>query len=882
MRRTEEPGDTMINKTARKFAPLMFAACVVGLALTACSSSHDGRTTAANDGNKPFGVSNAPVAVESPAKPVTVTQEAAPEATPAEPAALDGATLASAEVRYLANRAAREIAAGAYSDAQQTVNEAMAIAPGNVDIANLQAQIDSGLKSRAGATPGSTEAEALSTLGEYLVEAERIHKAAKDAEAAGDWRAVEQQYTRLNELIAFAPFKAELRDRYEARALAGLYAAQVELRKQRDREELDQVRDQERINQLLNQSRDQRKREEIVELWRQALYQLELKNFNRATELVDRILHLDREFAQAQALRREIDAMRLENIRRDVFERKMLGYRNALLEIRMAMVPDITTVSFAQGELARLIRARKDNLPDAVRLDKDTQAIQAALDSTIVPLNFSATPLADVIKFIRQEAGVNILLKGGDAAAEVTLELANVPLSAALAILCQQQSLKQVFQNGVLVIAAADDEAVSDETITRVHDIRDITFQLQHFQAPTINLRTNNAAGALVLPTEGTEAIAGDEVEEFITAGVAPDTWNPPRAAQLFGGQLVVSHTAAVQAQIREFLNELRRVAGLLVAIEARFITVQDDFLSDFGIDFRGLGGPSSVPNQANLTLEDIASNNEDNAGGAFDNGNLGVPTASPSAGIFFNPSDPRGTVNFNRDITGRFENIFDNSLGSRLSNVGGMAMQVAIFRNLTQINAVIQAVQKTGRARTLISPRLSAYNTQRANIAIINQVPYIRDFEVQSAAASAIANPVMDTILDGIVLEVVPTISNDRRFITIEVQPTVAELMLPIPTFVTTLGPSSAVTIQIPELRIQSAKTTVRVPDGGAVVIGGLKTSRDVDRESSTPILGDLPLIGVLFRRKGRSVEQSNLVIVIKAHVVDLNDEELRQPGWN
>src|SRR5690606_28456900 len=143
----------------------------------------------------------------------------------------------------------------------------------------------------------------------------------------------------------------------------------------------------------------------------------------------------------------------------------------------------------------------------------------------------------------------------------------------------------------------------------------------------------------------------------------------------------------------------------------------------------------------------------------------------------------------------------------------GGLAMQVAIFQDLTQINMVIRAVQKKSKGRTLIAPRLSAFNTQRANIAIINQIPYIQDFQVQAALSSSIANPILDTILDGIVMEVRPTVSNDRRFITMEVQPTIAELVFPIPTFVTTLGPTSAVTIQIPELKIQSAKTTVRVP---------------------------------------------------------------------
>jgi type IV pilus assembly protein PilQ len=872
----------MTKHTFRSIAPMILAAVSAGLMMVGCASGA-GPTAPVSTSS----TASPNSAVVSTEQPVVSTEEARPVAS--APVAVtanaeeNGAALRSVEVRYLTDRAGRELAAGNLAEARRTVDEALELAPQDAGLLEMSRRVNAAANARPSAAPGSPEAEALSTLGEYLIEADRIWTQAQNAEAASDWRGAEGHYRRLRELIQFAPYKAELRDKYEARTLAGLHNAQIELRRQRDREDIERSRSAARLQQIEIESREQRQREQIVELWRQALYQLELRNFNRATELVNQILHIDREFHQAAELRIEIDQLRLQNLRRDVYERKMLGYRQALLEIRMAMVPDQTIVTYPTGRLAREIVERKNNLTDTVRLDRDTLAIQSQLDSTTVALNFSdGQTLGDVIRFIRNEAGVNVLLAEGLAEREVNIELANIPLSAALNIICEQHGLKQVYAYGVLTIAESSED-ISEEMVTRVHDVRDITYQIQDFAGPVLQLRSgNDMAGTTSFDFGGDPQIEADEIVDFIQSGVDPDTWVDGTLVEIFGGQLVVTHTAAMQAKIRDFLNDLRRVAGLLVAIEARFISIQDDFLSDFGIDFRGLGGPASVPNQANLTLEDVSSNAPNNAGGAFDNGNLGIPTASPSAGIFFNSQDPAGPVNFNRDIMGRFENIFDNSLGSRLSNIGGMAMQVAIFQNLTQINAVIQAVQKKGRARTLVSPRLSAFNTQRSNIAIINQVPYIRDFEVQSAAAAAIANPVMDTVLDGIVFEVVPTISNDRRFITIEVQPTIAELLVPINTFVTTLGPSSAVTIQVPEVRVQSAKTTVRVPDGGAVVIGGLKTARDIDRMSGTPILSDIPLIGVLFRRKGRSIEQSNLVIVIKAHVIDLNDEELRQPGWH
>ena len=80
---------------------------------------------------------------------------------------------------------------------------------------------------------------------------------------------------------------------------------------------------------------------------------------------------------------------------------------------------------------------------------------------------------------------------------------------------------------------------------------------------------------------------------------------------------------------------------------------------------------------------------------------------------------------------------------------------------------------------------------------------------------------------------------------------------------------------IQLPELRLQGAQTTVRVPDGGTVVVGGLKTIRDVDRQSETPFLSHIPIISLFMGRKGRSTEKSNLIIIVQARVIDLDDSE-------
>jgi type II secretory pathway component GspD/PulD (secretin) len=188
----------------------------------------------------------------------------------------------------------------------------------------------------------------------------------------------------------------------------------------------------------------------------------------------------------------------------------------------------------------------------------------------------------------------------------------------------------------------------------------------------------------------------------------------------------------------------------------------------------------------------------------------------------------------------------------------------------------IFRAVEKTIHANQLAAPRLTIYNNQRANLTIVNQVAYLKDYDVEVAQTAFIADPLIDIIQDGLVLDVRPTVSFDRKYVTLEVRPTVATLQRPIRTFVTPLsGLTTAVIVELPEIEYKSAETTVKVPDNGYVVIAGLKNISSVDRRSETPILSQIPLLSFFFSKKGRSDELSDLLIIMHVRIVDLNEEE-------
>jgi type II secretory pathway component GspD/PulD (secretin) len=121
-------------------------------------------------------------------------------------------------------------------------------------------------------------------------------------------------------------------------------------------------------------------------------------------------------------------------------------------------------------------------------------------------------------------------------------------------------------------------------------------------------------------------------------------------------------------------------------------------------------------------------------------------------------------------------------------------------------------------------------------------------------------------------------------------VRPTVTDVVTPLATFTTLLGaavnipgtfifqPSlNPVTFQLPEMDLRQAESTVRIPDGGSILMGGLKTIDIEDKKSTTPILGNIPILGILFKRQGKSDEAEHLMIVVTATITDLQEEAER-----
>ncbi len=203
------------------------------------------------------------------------------------------------------------------------------------------------------------------------------------------------------------------------------------------------------------------------------------------------------------------------------------------------------------------------------------------------------------------------------------------------------------------------------------------------------------------------------------------------------------------------------------------------------------------------------------------------------------------------------------------LNPLSELNLTYGYLNGFTQINATLRALEQENKINTLSSPRIFCLNNQRANFKIEETTDYVSKVETNTVYSGdnvdVHTNTDVDTAVEGIVLDVIPSINTDNETITLQLHPTVVDLVS-----LTEVTLSSNETIKVPKYVKRTANTTVCVDDGGTVVIGGLMKRTDKTDVRKIPILGDIPIIKNLFRAETKYEDKSNLMIFITAKIRD------------
>jgi len=787
---------------------------------------------------------------------------------------------------YLAN-ASQYLELGEMEKARSEILRAQGLAPNDPEVMALYSHLQTLMGDQVGesATLSQTmEQRSLVQIEQQKIEARRRFEEGSALAAEGNYRDAIRELEAVVRIIQHNPYENVSFGDLGTQAAAALEQVRAQQRTAADQES--RMRAETIFNELKNEELlEQLRREKRIErLFAEAWKRFSRAEYTQAELLANAILDIDPGHKEALDLLETARDARHRKVKDNLIEAKREQYRRWLESVQASQVPYSDVLVWpSESYWENIVRLRESSGQRSVDSDEARRVVDLKnqLRNRRTDIEFADGALPEIIAFLMSTSGINIIIDPtilGDLEIVTIpgdISLKNITIESALNILLSYATdVDLAFRDGVVLITSKD--KAFGKPVARLHDIRDITIGLTRFESPEINLNLQGGGGLDEGPPlwgkieESEPDLTADDIIELIQANIGPDSWNAnPGTIDVSGGRLLVVHTPEIQDQVAQFLTDLKKFMGIVVTIETRFLTVQEGFLQDIGVDFRGLGNTGGDL----ALLDDVTNGFEDNASRGLDNNGAGLPTnaaGKPSAGAFYDDGS-------DGDIRGRTENIVDNTIGSLLSGTGGLSLQWTYLDD-TQVNLVVTMVEKSNRATLLTAPRLTAYNTQKASIHLINQITYLQDFEVEVAQTAFIADPVIGLIQEGIVFDVRPTVSNNRQYVTLELQPTVATLKEPIATFSTFLaGLTTPVTLQKPELSVSRAATTVKIPDGGSVVIGGLKKVIKSDSKSETPFFADLPIVGFLFSRKAKAEETEDLIIICTVRLTDLQEEEAR-----
>lgn len=505
-----------------------------------------------------------------------------------------------------------------------------------------------------------------------------------------------------------------------------------------------------------------------------------------------------------------------------------------------------------------------------------------------VSMNMKNAPVGTIIEKLSEIDGLNIIAdqaltvkdaaSGGDKPngsnpAALTILVKDVPLKEVLSYISRNMGLTFSLSENIVWVSKADEaEGIRGPQLeTRIYPLRHgllpgsadgaggggDTLAAATKGPSSRGAWSGNAASVASALADGDGAEDDKELMEaldaFLVDGPAGTTFRlyPDR------NLLVVRTGREMQRQVEQLVKGFD-IERQQVLIEARFLTIGTKELKDLGSSLQKLAYTNGT-----TTLKNIPSYDAD-----------GKPTqprqiydAGLQSGIFANSMSPAlGTPGSNNQV----------NLGGVLGNV--------------EYSYLIRALEEQTSTKTLSAPRVTVVNNRVAHIHKGENLYYWEEWETDvsytpngnnnNSTQTALPRPsgTPTEVKLGLTLDVKVNIGNNGQTVMLALNPSITALK-GFYTYGTGQDPKETATkpvagqqttgYQLPVIADNSVSTWAVVKSGETVVLGGVLEDIDQEKVEKTPILGDIPVLGWLFKHKSKSKEPQQLLIFVTATVV-------------
>ncbi|NIK38965.1 type IV pilus assembly protein PilQ [Xanthomonas arboricola] len=453
-----------------------------------------------------------------------------------------------------------------------------------------------------------------------------------------------------------------------------------------------------------------------------------------------------------------------------------------------------------------------------------------------VTFNFQDVPVRTVLQLIAEESNLNIVASD-TVQGNVTLRLMNVPWDQALDIVLRAKGLDKRRDGGVVWVAPQPELAKFEQD---KEDARIAIENREDLITDYVQINYHNAAVIFKALTEAKGIGGGGGGQGGGQGGQGGQQDNgflSPRGrlvADERTNTLMISDIPKKVAQMRELISHIDRPVDQ-VLIESRIVIATDTFARDLGARF----GVTGATGRGILSgsLESNVNYLNTSAQAALERANSGTQTTLP-AHLF-----PSG---LNVDLgAGGF------------TNSGAAGLAYTLLGSHFNLDIELSAMQEEGRGEVVSNPRIVTANQREGVIKQGREIGYVTISGAGVAGGGSQANVQFKEVL--LELKVTPTITNDNRvFLNMNVKKDEVARFIDLPQYGT-----------VPEINRREVNTAVLVADGETVVIGGVYEFTDRESVSKVPFLGDIPFLGNLFKKRGRSKEKAELLVFVTPKVL-------------
>jgi type IV pilus assembly protein PilQ len=418
------------------------------------------------------------------------------------------------------------------------------------------------------------------------------------------------------------------------------------------------------------------------------------------------------------------------------------------------------------------------------------------------------------LDIIADFTGLNVVVDDA-VSGRITLRLKEVPWDQALDVILQSQGLAMRRTGNVILVAPADQlsarervELESRSQLSELAPIRSEVFKIRYARAEDL---AELIAGQALRPEQENTLTAGPQL---LTARglVIPDART---------NTLIIYETAERLADIRELIERLD-VPVRQVMIESRIVSVANTYFESLGVQF------GAAVNDFSLSPG-------------------GIPEGAVGGGTVPGTLKPPAVTGFESPGGSGLEGLISSFPASGAAGVSPAAVQLVLGKVGTRLLQLeLSALQQDGRAEVISSPRVVTADQQTAFISQGTLIP----FQESAGASGATSTSFQEATLS---LNVTPRITPDERInMRLEVS-----------------DDSPTPVGQAVGINTRRITTEVLVNNGDTVVLGGILREDKRKSVNKIPLLGDIPVLGVLFRNTKDDSQKSELMVFITPTVM-------------